>query len=113
MAYCITIDSEKKFIPFDSKTSTIIPFDSKTSTIIPFDLETSIVKVIRSDGYQPLDNPDDYSLICGCGVYSPHDPLSRFLELQSAKSLLDNGILRCNKCNEKIGYIPRELVSSQ
>ena len=111
MAYCILLDPEKnpeKIVPFDLKTSTIIPFDPEKSILETFKLYGS-KSLGKPDDY--LDNPKNYCLICDCGIYSPKDPLSRFLELGIAKFLLDNDILKCKTCKEIIGYIPRELTS--
>jgi len=111
MAFYILLDPEKN-------PEKIVPFDSNTSTIIPFDLDKSIKSIFKSCSSEYLDNPDNYfdnpknfCLTCDCGVYSPKDPMSRFLEMTSAKLLLDNGILICKTCEKKIGYIPRELTS--
>lgn len=111
MAYCILLDLEKnpeKVVPFNLKTSTIIPFDPEKSILETFKLYGS-KSLGKPDDY--LDNPKNYCLICDCGIYSPKDPLSRFLELGIAKFLLDNDILKCKTCKEIIGYIPRELTS--
>jgi len=105
-------------LPPDKNPENIVPFDSNKSTDIPFDPEKSIKTIFKSYDSESLQNPDNYfenpknyCLICDCGIYSPKDPLSRFLEISSAKLFLDNGILKCKTCKEIIGYIPRELTS--